>query len=90
MSDRRGAEAINGQEPVSEAQTELYPCRTPADANHSRRPTRALASGIFNSGAAIGALLAAPLVAAITVNWGWPRAFLWWAIVIAALLAWSF
>jgi len=37
---------------------------------------RALASGIFNSGSAIGAIAAPPLVAAIVIRWGWPRAFL--------------
>jgi len=36
---------------------------------------RALASGIFNSGAAIGALIAPPLVAWIVLNFGWPSAF---------------
>ncbi len=37
---------------------------------------RALASGIFNSGSSIGAILAPPLVAWIVLQWGWPRAFL--------------
>jgi ACS family hexuronate transporter-like MFS transporter len=37
---------------------------------------RALASGIFNSGSSIGALIAPPLVAAITLRFGWPSAFL--------------
>jgi ACS family hexuronate transporter-like MFS transporter len=37
---------------------------------------RALASGIFNSGSAIGALIAPPVVAAIVLRWGWPQAFL--------------
>lgn len=37
---------------------------------------RALASGIFNSGSSIGALLAPPLVAWIVLRMGWPRAFL--------------
>ncbi len=36
---------------------------------------RALACGIFNSGTAIGAALAAPLVAWITQTWGWRYAF---------------
>jgi len=36
---------------------------------------RALASGIFNSGAAIGALIAPPLVAWLVITWGWPTAF---------------
>jgi ACS family hexuronate transporter-like MFS transporter len=37
---------------------------------------RALASGIFNSGSAIGAILAPPIVAWIIITWGWPSAFL--------------
>ncbi len=42
---------------------------------------RALASGIFNSGAAIGALVAAPLVAALVLKLGWQAAF----VVVGAL-----
>ena len=36
---------------------------------------RALASGIFNSGSAVGAILAPPLVAYILLHFGWPAAF---------------
>lgn len=36
---------------------------------------RALASGIFNSGSAVGAIVAPPLVAWIVLEWGWPQAF---------------
>jgi MFS transporter, ACS family, aldohexuronate transporter len=36
---------------------------------------RALASGIFNSGSAIGAILAPPIVAWILLRYGWPSAF---------------
>jgi MFS transporter, ACS family, aldohexuronate transporter len=36
---------------------------------------RALASGIFNSGAAIGAILAPPLVTWLVLSYGWPVAF---------------
>jgi MFS transporter, ACS family, aldohexuronate transporter len=50
---------------------------------------RALASGIFNSGSAVGAVVAAPLVAWIVLEFGWPPAF----VVVGAsglvwLLAW--
>jgi MFS transporter, ACS family, aldohexuronate transporter len=46
---------------------------------------RALASGLFNSGSSVGAILAPPLVAWIVLHSGWPRAFL----VIGALgFAW--
>lgn len=37
---------------------------------------RALAVGIFNAGTAIGAALAAPMVAWVTLVWGWRAAFL--------------
>ena len=37
---------------------------------------RALASGIFNSGSSLGALLAPPLVVWIVLRWGWRAAFL--------------
>src|ERR1700676_3737071 len=36
---------------------------------------RALASGIFNSGSAMGAILAPPIVAWILLRYGWPSAF---------------
>jgi ACS family hexuronate transporter-like MFS transporter len=36
---------------------------------------RALASGIFNSGSAVGAMLAGPVVVFILSRWGWPAAF---------------
>jgi MFS transporter, ACS family, hexuronate transporter len=37
---------------------------------------RALASGVFNSGSAVGAIVAPPLVAYLIVNFGWQAAFL--------------
>jgi len=37
---------------------------------------RALASGIFNSGAAFGAIVTPPLVVLIVLKWGWRAAFL--------------
>ena len=46
---------------------------------------RALASGIFNSGSAVGAVIAPPLVAWIILKSGWPSAFL---LVGAAGLIW--
>ena len=36
---------------------------------------RALASGIFNSGSAVGAILAPPIVTWILLRYGWPAAF---------------
>jgi ACS family hexuronate transporter-like MFS transporter len=37
---------------------------------------RALASGIFNSGSAVGAILAPPIVAVLLLHYGWQSAFL--------------
>lgn len=37
---------------------------------------RALASGIFNSGSSIGAVIAPPLIAWVVLQFGWPPAFL--------------
>lgn len=53
---------------------------------------RALASGLFNAGSAVGAILAPPLIVSIVLRYGWPTSFvfvglsglvwvvLWWAI----------
>lgn len=46
---------------------------------------RALASGIFNSGAAIGAVVSTPIIAWLVLGWGWQSAF----VVMGALgLGW--
>lgn len=37
---------------------------------------RALAGGVFNGGAQLGAVIAPPLVVLITIHWGWRAAFL--------------
>ncbi|HEV2498515.1 MAG TPA: MFS transporter [Terriglobia bacterium] len=37
---------------------------------------RAMAGGIFNGGAQLGAVIAPPLVVLITIHWGWRAAFL--------------
>jgi len=51
---------------------------------------RALASGIFNSGSAVGAILAPPLVVWILLHSGWRQAFVWVGIVgFVWLLIWS-
>jgi ACS family hexuronate transporter-like MFS transporter len=49
---------------------------------------RSLATGIFNSGAGIGAILAPALIPWITLHWGWRAAFLATGIVGALWLAW--
>lgn len=52
---------------------------------------RAFAQGIFNSGAAIGAIIAAPLVAALFVAFGWQATFLCVGVLGALwLLPWFF
>lgn len=38
---------------------------------------RALASGIFNSGSAVGAILAPPVIVWILLRFGWQQTFLW-------------
>src|SRR6202790_917142 len=51
---------------------------------------RALASGIFNSGSAVGAILAPPIVAWIILNSGWRAAFLLVGLCgIVWLLVWG-
>ncbi|HYM13256.1 MAG TPA: MFS transporter [Bryobacterales bacterium] len=51
---------------------------------------RALASGLFNSGSSVGAIVAPPLVVWIVVRSGWPRAFLLvGAIGFVWLLLWQ-
>ncbi len=45
---------------------------------------RALASGIFNSGSSVGAILAPPLVAWLLLRFGWPAAFV--AVGVSGLL----
>ena len=48
---------------------------------------RALASGIFNSGAAFGAIVAPPLIVLIVLRWGWRAAFV--TVGVAGLM-WVF
>jgi MFS transporter, ACS family, hexuronate transporter len=51
---------------------------------------RALASGIFNSGSAVGAILAPPVVVWVLVQYGWQQAFIWvGALGILWLVIWS-
>ena len=53
---------------------------------------RALASGIFNSGSSVGAILAPPVVALILLRLGWPSAFLFIGLLGFVWLAfwWKF
>jgi len=51
---------------------------------------RALASGIFNSGSSVGAILAPPVVVWLLVRYGWHQAFIWvGALGILWLAIWS-
>lgn len=50
---------------------------------------RALASGIFNSGAAIGAVISTPIIAWVILRWGWRSAFvLMGALGLVWLVGW--
>jgi ACS family hexuronate transporter-like MFS transporter len=50
---------------------------------------RALAAGIFNAGASVGAMVAPPLVAWLTLRWSWQEAFIvTGAIGFLWLMAW--
>ena len=52
---------------------------------------RALASGIFNSGAAIGAIAAPPLIAWLVLRLGWPAAFVLVGVLgYVWLIGWRF
>lgn len=51
---------------------------------------RALASGIFNSGSAVGAIVAPPLIVWLLLRYGWRQAFFWvGAVGFIWLLVWS-
>jgi MFS transporter, ACS family, hexuronate transporter len=50
---------------------------------------RALASGIFNSGASIGAVISTPIIAWIVLQWGWKSAFVIMGLLgLAWLVSW--
>jgi MFS transporter, ACS family, aldohexuronate transporter len=52
---------------------------------------RALAAGVFNSGSAVGAIVAPPLVAYLIANFGWQAAFLFIGLTGGIwLIAWWF
>lgn len=53
-----------------------FPAAVKAVAEWFPQPERALATGVFNSGSSIGAILAPALVPLITTWWGWRAAFL--------------
>ncbi len=75
---------LGATEPMSfpagiRAVTEWFPLRE-----------RALAVGIFNAGTAIGAAVAAPMVAWVTLAWGWRYAFIVGGVLgLVWVLAWA-
>ena len=68
---------------VSEAGN--WPGAAKANAEWFPRQERALAQGIFNAGASLGAVISAPLVAILYVNFGWRVTFV---LIAAAALLW--
>ena len=58
-----------------------FPAAIKATAEYFPKKDRAFATGIFNSGANIGAILAPLVIPWIAVNWGWQAAF----VIIGAL-----
>lgn len=53
----------------------IFPAGVKACGEWFPRQSRALATGIFSSGSAVGAVIAAPLVAWLTLHFGWRLAF---------------
>lgn len=53
----------------------IFPAGVKACGEWFPRQSRALATGIFSSGGAVGAIIAAPLVAWLTLHFGWRMAF---------------
>ena len=68
---------------VSEAGN--WPGAAKANAEWFPRQERALAQGIFNAGASLGAVISAPLVALLYVHFGWRAAYV---VIAAAALLW--
>jgi ACS family hexuronate transporter-like MFS transporter len=52
-----------------------WPCATRITANMMTSKDRGLGSGIFNSGAAVGSLIAPLIIVPIAIKWGWRAAF---------------
>ena len=58
-----------------------FPSAVKATAEWFPKKERALATGIFNSGSNIGAVVAPIIVTAVTLKWGWQ-----WAFIVTGLL----
>lgn len=57
------------------AQASLFPAATSCVERWFPRDERALASGVYDSGARVGTLLAIPVFSALVAAWGWRTAF---------------
>jgi MFS transporter, ACS family, hexuronate transporter len=72
------------------AEAANFPAGAKAVAEWFPMRERALALGLFNAGASIGAAVAIPLAGAIAVTWGWQHAFLLTGALGAVwLVAWA-
>ncbi len=68
-----------------------FPAAIKATAEYFPKKERSLATGIFNSGANVGAILAPMTVPWIRVHWGWEAAFIVMGVLgFIWLLAWLF
>lgn len=65
-----------------------FPAAIKAVAEWFPKKERALATGLFNSGANIGAVLAPPIVYALQRNFGWRSAFIWTGAIGFLWLLW--
>lgn len=66
-----------------------FPAAVKAVSEWFPKSERALATGIFNAGSNVGALITPILVPWITVRWGWPAAFIFTGgLGVVWLLAW--
>jgi len=67
-----------------------FPAAIKATAEWFPKKERALVTGIFNSGANIGAVIAPAIVPWITLTWGWPAAFVFTgALGFIWVMVWS-
>jgi ACS family hexuronate transporter-like MFS transporter len=65
-----------------------FPASIKAVAEWFPRRERALATGIFNSGTNVGAVIVPVIVPVIALAWGWPAAFLFTGAIGIVWLAW--
>ena len=65
-----------------------FPAAIKATAEWFQPKERALATGIFNSGAGVGAILAPILVPVIAIHFGWRASFLFTGFFSAAWIVW--